>query len=74
MKLVRPRRGRVFWSDKRASLGMQILNELMKIKNGRGKRVRLISETSLSPRNVEPLKNAAHSCADPDSRHCPRGI
>lgn len=53
-----PQYGRVVRSDKHACPGMQILNELMKIKNGRGKRVRLISKTSLFQRS----RDAAHSC------------
>lgn len=48
---ARPSLSAIAFSDQinDQSLGMQILNKLMKIKNGRGERVRLISKTSLSP-------------------------
>lgn len=60
-------RGHVLRSDKRSYLGMQMLNELTKIKNGRGERLRLISKTFL-PSN-DPA-NVAHSYV---IHHCPRG-
>lgn len=48
---ARPSLSAIAFSDQinGRSHGMQILNELMKIKNGRGGRVRLISKTFLSP-------------------------
>lgn len=51
------------------SLAMQILNELMKIKNGRGERVRLISKTFLPPNDPATPRILAGSGIS----HCPCG-
>jgi len=51
------------------SLGMQILNELMKIKNGHGERVCLISKTSLPPNDPATARIPVR----PGISHCPRG-
>lgn len=65
--------------NERAS-GMQILNELMKIKNAPGKGVRLISKTSLPPDPQLPplslcsgdLTSAVRGlrCGFPRNGHC----